>query len=234
MKDSEIKVTLAIARKTFGWQKSKDKISLSQLIEMTGMSSQGVRNGIDEGIKRGTITRAPDGQSFIYSLTMQPSSAVLCNEVAQSEQKPCYEVATQKKEFKETIKDISPDKPVSEPINVPCNGDGEELPIKRKKDRTIPVIKNPFIQAYKSIMHITPNQVQQNEIITRVKNFPLWGETLEHWAFHGWSPKNVPAIIEFYEKGGKKACTASACTHIKPEYKRPVKEEEVTLWTPAQ
>lgn len=122
MKEAELKVTLAIARKTFGWHKQTDKISLSQLMEITGMSSQGVRNGLSAGMKRGTIERTPDGQGFVYHLaisspkTMQPSStvdetamqrssAVLCNEVAQLDAKPRYEVATQKKGIKETIKE---------------------------------------------------------------------------------------------------------------------------------
>jgi phage replication O-like protein O len=137
MKEAELKVTLAIARKTFGWQKKEDQISLSQLVELTGLSNQGVRNGIDAGVERGTIIRRPHGQSFIYSLqikpalrtkTVQPSCIVepteLCNEVAMqrssyatelhSAMPPdstelCNEVATQKKYLNKEIKKDSSD-----------------------------------------------------------------------------------------------------------------------------
>ena len=35
---AELKVTLAAIRKTLGWQKRSDKISLSQMEKMTGLS----------------------------------------------------------------------------------------------------------------------------------------------------------------------------------------------------
>ena len=100
MGEAELKVFLAIARKTFGWHKKKDKLSLTQLQELTGLSRQGVINGIEDGIKRGTIKKIPSGQSFFYQL--------LVNEVDQLEDvHTCQlvnEVDTQKKVIKETIK----------------------------------------------------------------------------------------------------------------------------------
>lgn len=97
MQEAELRVTLAIARKTFGWHKNADQLSLSQLMELTGMSRQGVINGIEDGLKRGTIQRIKNGQNFIYSLlvnqvdqlnqstelttTSQPSRPLLVNQV---------------------------------------------------------------------------------------------------------------------------------------------------------
>ena len=75
MGDAELRVTLAIARQTFGWHKESDLISLSQLIKMTGLSRQGVINGVSEGLERGTIKRYPEGQSFTYQLVIdEPTS----------------------------------------------------------------------------------------------------------------------------------------------------------------
>jgi len=42
----ELKVILAVIRKTFGWHKERDRISLTQLEEMTGLSRQGILNAI--------------------------------------------------------------------------------------------------------------------------------------------------------------------------------------------
>lgn len=71
MGEAELRVVLAISRKTFGWHKDKDKISLTQLQDITGLSRQGVINGIDAGIERGIILKEPDGVSFIYSLIIE-------------------------------------------------------------------------------------------------------------------------------------------------------------------
>lgn len=71
MHEAEIKVTLAIARKTFGWHKERDMLSLSQLEGLTGLSRQGVIDGIEKGIERGTIERIPHGQSFDYSIVVR-------------------------------------------------------------------------------------------------------------------------------------------------------------------
>src|SRR3990167_2290484 len=76
MTESEFSVVVAVARKTFGWQKERDLISLSQLIALTGMSKQGVCNGIEKAIENGWLARVSQGQSFIYEL--------LVNEVDQS------------------------------------------------------------------------------------------------------------------------------------------------------
>ncbi|MCK9577785.1 MAG: replication protein [Clostridia bacterium] len=46
LSDSELRVFLAIIRKTFGWNKDRDRISLTQIQKMTGLSRQGVLNGL--------------------------------------------------------------------------------------------------------------------------------------------------------------------------------------------
>ena len=43
---AELKVILAVIRKTFGWHKKRDRISLTQLEEITGLSRQGILNAI--------------------------------------------------------------------------------------------------------------------------------------------------------------------------------------------
>ncbi len=46
LNESELKVFLAIIRKTFGWQKTHDRISFTQIEEMTGLSRQSISNGL--------------------------------------------------------------------------------------------------------------------------------------------------------------------------------------------
>lgn len=66
----ELKVVLAIIRKTLGWQKEKDRISMSQIREMTGLRQQSVQRGIELALDHGFIVREPVGQSFVYSLKL--------------------------------------------------------------------------------------------------------------------------------------------------------------------
>lgn len=116
MKEAELRVVLAIARATFGWHKEKDKLSLTQLMEKTGLKRQGVINGIQDGMKHGLITREESGMGFLYSLVINDelvnevdqldqstketsplSRPQLVNEVDQLDDKLVNEVDTQKK-----------------------------------------------------------------------------------------------------------------------------------------
>lgn len=60
MKESELKVMLFAIRNTFGWHKSADEISLTQFQDGTGMSRQGVLNGIEQAKKRGILRELPN------------------------------------------------------------------------------------------------------------------------------------------------------------------------------
>jgi phage replication O-like protein O len=106
----ELKVVLAIIRKTLGWQKNKDKISMSQIKEMTGLQQQSVKRGIDLALEHGFIDREPCGQQFFYSLKLVTprdqshhvtSNDVLPEPVTTGDQKLVTPRDTQKKVFKE-------------------------------------------------------------------------------------------------------------------------------------
>lgn len=63
---SEVKVTLAVFRRTFGWHKRGDRISLTQLQQETGMTRKAVVDGVEKALDRGTITREKAGDSWVY------------------------------------------------------------------------------------------------------------------------------------------------------------------------
>lgn len=104
---AELKVVMFVARKTFGWQKEDDKISLSQMEDATGLSRQGVIDGVNAAIERGVLCRVQVGQGFLYHLnidenvTSQDSRLELVKPVDQLEQKLVKPVDTQKKDIKE-------------------------------------------------------------------------------------------------------------------------------------
>lgn len=55
LKESELRCLLVISRKTYGFQKDIDKIANSQFEKLTGMSRNGVRNGLEGLLKKDLI-----------------------------------------------------------------------------------------------------------------------------------------------------------------------------------
>lgn len=106
----ELKVLLAVMRQTFGWRKFTDTISMSQLVKITGLTRQGVANGLKLALAHGYIERTPHGQSFTYGLrlvkevdqssklTSQGSRPEVVNEV---DQQLVKQIDPQKKGIKE-------------------------------------------------------------------------------------------------------------------------------------
>lgn len=69
---AELKVLMVIMRKTFGWHKVKDRISLSQLQKITGLERKHVSNGIKGLVAKKLITKVvigrPGFQETYYEL----------------------------------------------------------------------------------------------------------------------------------------------------------------------
>jgi phage replication O-like protein O len=75
---------LAISRKTIGWHKESDAISLSQLKEMTGMSKPTVLKGIEELIQAGLINQLKGSQgrnnTSVYDINFEKGKNSLPDE----------------------------------------------------------------------------------------------------------------------------------------------------------
>lgn len=74
LREAELKVYLIIVRKTFGWHKNKDRISLSQLETLTGLHRSNITKAIKSLLERGIITKETIGevgrQKTTYQLVM--------------------------------------------------------------------------------------------------------------------------------------------------------------------
>lgn len=84
--DAECRVVLVIVRRTLGWQKTCETISLKEFRDATGLSRQGVINGIEAAIKRGIITRTVTGYNngFCYQVVHEVDHLQVVHEVDQS------------------------------------------------------------------------------------------------------------------------------------------------------
>ena len=101
---AEVKVFLAICRKTIGWHKDTDAISISQIASLTGLSDKPITSATSKLIERGLILveKAP-GKTSKFTLNYTTTGET-------PEELP-EKLRTQKKD-KETIqkkKDIAPD-----------------------------------------------------------------------------------------------------------------------------
>jgi phage replication O-like protein O len=114
--EAELRVVLAIARKTFGWHKKRDKLSLTQLEKLTAMSRPSVKAGIDAAIARGLVRRTPDKDDgrggFYYELLVdepnEPNSkkSLLVKNVNQLKEL----TDTSKESLPELVKNLYPQK----------------------------------------------------------------------------------------------------------------------------
>jgi len=59
----ELKIVMAIIRKTYGWNKKTDKISFSQLATLTGIDRRHISRGVKSLLYRDFICRADAGRS---------------------------------------------------------------------------------------------------------------------------------------------------------------------------
>lgn len=85
MSEAELRIVLAAVRKTLGYHKTKDAISLSQFMKMTGLARQSVIRGIEAAIKHGFIKQVGEGTRgiAIFELNIN-DNGTLVNVVDQS------------------------------------------------------------------------------------------------------------------------------------------------------
>ncbi len=94
LSEAELRVMLLLCRQTFGWQRRECKASASFIAQGTGMSRQGVVNGVNRMVEKGLVGREPDGQSFKYWLVLElaQTPAQPVNDVDRSALEPVNDV----------------------------------------------------------------------------------------------------------------------------------------------
>lgn len=181
MSECQFRVLTAIARKTFGWQKQRDTISLSQIEEMTGLSRQGVSNGIQECLADGWISRTPKGQSFEYELLVNDvdqSDNELVNVVDQLEPKLVNVVDTQKKEIKEKQKK---------------EGAGAHPAIKSTPPKAVEIFREATGRYPNKTLWDSMSQAIGDET-------DFWRDVVTAWVMTGWNPLNLKGMFDCFSR----------------------------------
>ena len=141
IKNTSLRVALAVVRFTYGFQKKADKISLTQLQRITGLSRQGVVNGVAAlgpllKIKPGAEGRGANE----YSLNLDVSTGQLVNHFDQST------ILTSQNHGSEVVNAVDSPKPIRSKPNktgakapdLSLFGLKEETDPKRESDKQIP------------------------------------------------------------------------------------------------
>ena len=77
MSHAEMRVILAVARKTCGWHKTRDAISLSQLEELTGLTRANVIRGVRDACRHRFMNHYKSGRISHYELTLGDGIAAI-------------------------------------------------------------------------------------------------------------------------------------------------------------
>jgi hypothetical protein len=201
---SELKVTLVIIRQTIGWHKKKASLSITRLMELTGMARHSVIDGVRAAEERGTIVKI-DSATSAYELNVSSAENAL---EGSAEFAPIKETNINKEE-----KDIC-DSVESPPITAATLGTllenanvfkaelaanilKDNPPKKERKPRE----KNPVIDAWHDEMGTWPNATQK-KALQDITDVNLFRTCLVVWRMRGFSPTNAIGVLEWYKQGG--------------------------------
>jgi len=124
---STIKVFIAISRKTIGWHKISDRISYSQLQQITGLSVNAIKKSIKELIKDRWIVQQSTKYGYKYDLNIAKSD-ISENDIALSKNDtPLSESDTKSAELisdNDTTKEITKETILKE-TNIKRKGNGK-------------------------------------------------------------------------------------------------------------
>ena len=193
--EKELKVLLAIARKTFGWHKKRDKISISQLQAMTCMSRASVTAGVKAAIKRGIVMQTPDPNDkrggVFYELVV--SELNQSTELTSSKSELVQNL-NQSKIYTRTSSDFE--------LELVQNLNTQKKDKERKERESGNHARTPAVQAYFDAYpteRLNADQVQQ--ISTTVTNIGKWQVVLRYWKESNYRAQSIPKMLDRYASG---------------------------------
>lgn len=138
LKPAELRCLIAIVRQTKGWNRESDHLSFTQLMDMTGLSQQGVANGL-AGLKQKAIIDADGAAIKGQKITITPQNSEIIATISITTQNEpdttqLFKTSTQlinyKVESKSDKVESNPDKVESQ--RIPTNDPIKESPTMQK------------------------------------------------------------------------------------------------------
>lgn len=200
-------VYVAIARRTIGWQKDSDSISLSQLVRATGLTRPSVVKAINELAQRNLIavTRQQSNQvsgSNVYTIIsgskqdLPPSQFNLLpseNDLPSVVNDVNY---PSKNDLPDVVNDV--DHQVVNEI------DTQKKDTKRKKDSSAKRdsrLDAWQVQMYRELSRLHVPILFRDQVVQTVSDPDLWQLVITTWIGRGYRPNAIGPMLEWYQKG---------------------------------
>lgn len=188
MEGTELRVVLAIARRTFGYHKEKAKASISDLMKDTGLSRPSVISGVEAGAMRGLVQREPapnDGRGgFLYWLNVQ-------------EDKDADQLNDLTSQIIEPVKSFSTTSKTILPVDAPQPVKSFNQPIRSKESTYVKEKEKESIEATASLVALPP----QPQTSSSLNSTPAKART-EPKAEKQAMPLNHPVLLAVCEITG--------------------------------
>lgn len=205
---TELKVTLVALRQTFGYHRERAELSVSFFEKMTGLSRNGVRNGIELAVERGTIQKVKDATprtGAIYEVVIRGSAS---DPLGVTERPSGGQPVTPLNKELKKVKDNNSvsAKPAETTPKVQffpkSTIDTEDTkPAKKNRSRDLPIA----VQKFYEVRHRTPPKetwaMIQDTVGTEKAKLDFWKDVLVKYAALGWNPMNVDGALEWFKKG---------------------------------
>lgn len=214
MGEAELRVVLAIARQTFGWHKKRDKISLTQLMELTGMKKQGVVNGLKAGIKRKLIERTPDPSDargglwyrlLVHERDQSTKETSPQNEHVYNADQSTKETRTSPRKRLEPVSFVDTQKKDKERKEKREGGEAPPAPAFEKRPTTDPNQDHPACLLYLTLTGYRPARLNASSIAAAVAtddaSLDKWRTVVEAWITSGNRYSNVRGMLDWYARG---------------------------------
>jgi phage replication O-like protein O len=190
MGEAELRVVLAICRLTFGYHKEQVRASLTKVMQMTGLSRQGVLDGAALAEQRGLLTRQQDGGVTLWVVNVvdqqNDQSVYLVDQTGQASRPPSIKENLNKK-IKETEKEFY--EKANKAVDYVLESEGKA----RKKTHTL------LPEQYQSFAEEFTKATE----IPYIKKYTFdWMNTFDEWMANGFQPAEVgPAVATCREAG---------------------------------
>lgn len=176
LSESELRILIAVIRKTYGWHKPKDKIAQSQYRLMTGLSKPSIQNGVKGLIEKGLIEIIKKGHG-----RESTEYAILLHNLEVKNLAPTGKEALplEGKNSDLTGKEALPTKPTKQ--NLKQKGEKTPIPLNGKsqdemfKDTLRESIARQFIKRINTLEHFNEkfNKSKSNNINATINQYSL-------------------------------------------------------------
>jgi len=186
------KVLHAIIRKTYGWNKTVDFLTGTQIAEMTGMHSTHVYAALRSLREHRIITWHKRLIAIQKDYDLWKVTETCHND----------------KNLSQPEKRRKPVTRVTETCHEKVTGIGTHKRQERHytKDSSAPqrkpILKSEAVEKFKAVTGRYPNRVQIETIDARVTDLDLWFKCMFEWNLRGYKPTNVQGMLDWYKKGG--------------------------------